>query len=284
VVLRIVMRRAVMLGAVSATAAAVALVAAHRRLESRQPADIAPPPAIEAAFVVAELFTSEGCSSCPPADDLLRRLAHEQIVPGVRVLALGEHVDYWDRLGWRDPFSSPAFSDRQSEYDARVFHTGNVYTPQLVIDGRLQQVGSDLTAVRRAIGEAARHPKAAVTVLAQADNATHVRIQVQVAPSQGVNIGGIADVIVAITEDELTSNVQRGENRGRVLKHGAVVRSLTALGSLTKLGAFAQAMSLPVAPSWIGPNIRIVAFVQERQSRRIVGAASATLDGRASNS
>jgi hypothetical protein len=273
-----------MFGAVSATAAAVALVAGHRRLESRQPADIASPPANEAAVVVAELFTSEGCSSCPPADDLLRRLAHEQIVPGVRVLALGEHVDYWDRLGWRDPFSSPAFSDRQSEYDARVFHTGNIYTPQLVIDGQLQQVGSDLTAVRRAIGEAARHPKATVTVLAQADNATHVRIQVQVAPSQGVSIGGTADVIVAITEDELTSNVQRGENRGRVLKHGAVVRSLTALGSLTKVGAFSQATSIPVAPSWVAPNIRVVAFVQERQSRRIVGAASAKLDGRASNS
>ena len=76
---------------------------------------------------------------------------HDQLVPGVRVLALAEHVDYWDRLGWKDPFSSSRFSDRQSEYEARVFHGGSVYTPQLVIDGRLQEVGSDVTAVRRAV-------------------------------------------------------------------------------------------------------------------------------------
>ena len=100
------------------------------------------------SMVVVELFTSEGCSSCPPADDVLSQLAHRQPVPGVEVLALGEHVDYWDRLGWRDPFSSPAFSSRQSTYDARVFHASQVYTPQLVIDGRLERVGSNARAVQ----------------------------------------------------------------------------------------------------------------------------------------
>src|SRR5260221_9151119 len=98
------------------------------------------------SIVVVELFTSEGCSSCPPADDVLSQLAHRQPVAGVEVLTLSEHVDYWDRLGWRDPFSSAMYSTRQSNYDARVFHRHGVYTPQLVVDGQLERVGSDVSA------------------------------------------------------------------------------------------------------------------------------------------
>src|SRR5258708_30000026 len=127
-------------------------------------------------IVVVELFSSEGCSSCPPADDVLTQLAHRQPVPGVEVLALGEHVDYWDRLGWRDPFSSPAFSARQSNYDVRVFHADQVYTPQLVIDGRLERVGSDARAVQRAIEQAATSPKAAVTVAAHRHGEHDLRV------------------------------------------------------------------------------------------------------------
>jgi len=94
------------------------------------------------AIVVAELFTSEGCSSCPPADEILSRLVQQQPVPNVTVLGLIENVDYWNRLGWADPFSSPAFSERQSEYAARVFRSSGVYTPQIIIDGSLEEVGS----------------------------------------------------------------------------------------------------------------------------------------------
>src|SRR2546422_6006607 len=130
--------------------------------------------------VVVELFTSEGCSSCPPADDVLSQLAHRQPVPGVEVLALGEHVDYWDRLGWRDLFSSPAFSARQSTYDARVFHANQVYTPQLVIDGRLERVGSNAPAVQRAIQQAATSPKAAVRVAAIRNDAHDLRVELHV--------------------------------------------------------------------------------------------------------
>ena len=113
--------RAVVFVAVLGTGAVVGLLAlGSGRPEVWPQSDIALS-SPTARTVVAELFTSEGCSSCPPADALLRRLAHEQLVPGVQVLVLGEHVDYWDRLGWRDPFSSPGFSNRQSEYEAGCF-------------------------------------------------------------------------------------------------------------------------------------------------------------------
>ena len=272
-------RRAVVFAVLGTGAVVAFLTTGSSRLEGRPQSDVALSSRTDRT-VVAELFTAEGCSSCPPADALLRSLAHEHLVPGVRVLALGEHVDYWDRLGWRDPFSSPAFSNRQSEYEVGVFHSGNVYTPQFVIDGRLQEVGTDVSAVRRAIARAAHDVKAMVGVTAQPDDAGHLRVEVQVATAPGIVIGERADVIVAVTEDELTSDVKRGENRGRLLKHGAVVRSLTALGSLTALNAFSGVTSIPTASSWVTKNLAVVGFVQERQSRRIVGAGSADVDHR----
>src|SRR5262249_33462805 len=138
-------------------AGAVVLIAGAWMVGNR--ADLSAEPLKEAnRVVIAELFTSEGCSSCPPADEELSRLLARQ-GSGVDVLALGEHVDYWDGLGWRDRFSSARFSERQSEYDSRVFKTGSIYTPQLVIDGRLQMVGSDHAAIQRAIDQAAQARK-----------------------------------------------------------------------------------------------------------------------------
>src|SRR4051794_8603518 len=187
-----------------------------------------PPPTV----VIAELFTSEGCSSCPPADTLVRQLADAQPFDGAYLIAIEEHVDYWDRLGWRDPFSSAAYTSRQSQYDARVFHRNEVYTPQLVIDGRLAAVGSDTGAIQRAIRRAAEGPKAAVdvTVIRQRDRELEVRLRVDVPPS--LTLRESAEVIVAVVEDNLHSEVRRGENRGRTLKHDAVVRRLTAVGTL----------------------------------------------------
>src|SRR5258708_20118570 len=136
------------------------------------------------SVVLAELFTSEGCSSCLPADEVLSQLVHSQPVAGVKVLGLGEHVDYWDRLGWRDPFSSAAYSARQSTYDSRVFHRNDVYTPQLVVDGQLERVGSDVDAVQRAVKQAAQAPKAVVDVVTRAgERALRVNVHVTVPPS-----------------------------------------------------------------------------------------------------
>ncbi len=229
--------------------------------------------------VVVELFTSEGCSSCPPADDVLSQLAHWQPVAGVEVLALGEHVDYWDRLGWRDPFSSAMYSTRQSNYDARVFHRHGVYTPQLVVDGQLERVGSDVSAIQRAINQAAQAPKAAVDVAVPGASDRDLRVDVHVTVPQQLTLRESADVLVAITEDNLATEVRRGENGGRTLRHSAVVRSLISVGTLSPLErTWSTSASVPVAPEWKVANLRVISFLQERASRRIVGAGVASGD------
>jgi hypothetical protein len=232
--------------------------------------------------VVVELFTSEGCSSCPPADDLLSELVHRQPVPGVEVLALGEHVDYWDRLGWRDPFSSATFSTRQSNYSASVFHNRVIYTPQVVIDGTLERVGSDAGAVQGSIKQAAHAPKAAVNVaVARVADTRELHVDVHVDVPENLAIRDAADVLVAITEDNLSTDVRRGENGGRTLKHSAVVRSLTTVGALPPNDhAWSTSASLPLAPEWKPENLRVIVFVQEHQRRRIHGAGASRLKER----
>jgi hypothetical protein len=224
--------------------------------------------------VLAELFTSEGCSSCPPADRLLTRLLARQPIPGVRVIGLGEHVDYWNYLGWRDRFSSAAYSRRQSEYQQRVFPSNAVYTPQLVVDGHFQAVGSDAGGVRRAIERAARMPRADVDVTAGAAEAGRLPVTVRV-DAGALARSGPAQILVAVVENGLVSQVARGENRGRTLKHSAVLRRLIVAGTLAA-GRHAASVktSVPIGEGWKLGRLRVVAFVQERGSRKVLGAAS----------
>ena len=219
-----------------------------------------------AAPVVVELFTSEGCSSCPPADELLARLEREQPVAGARVIALGEHVDYWDHLGWRDPFSSRQLTVRQEQY-ARALGDNGPYTPQMVVDGVAGFVGNDGRRAVAAIAKAARERKASVEI-------TYANGQVSV---QVENVGRPAEVMLAITEDNLLSSVSSGENAGRKLRHVAVVRLLRALGKAKPGVVFMAEAKLPPANQWKQQDLRVVAFVQESSSRRIVGAAAAPL-------
>lgn len=220
--------------------------------------------------VIVELFTSEGCSSCPPADALLSRLARTQPVAGADVIALGEHVDYWDHGGWADRFSSHKLTVRQNDY-ANSFRKDTVYTPQMIVDGQTQFVGSDEDAAREAIARAARRPKAHVT-LTRAGDALSVRVD-HVPPSAG---GDTAEVALAITESGLSSSVGGGENAGRRLGHSAVVRQLTFLGAVSG-GAFGAATPVHLAPGWRRADLSAVAFVQERASHHIVGAAEVGL-------
>ena len=182
-------------------------------------------PALAAARtpVLVELFTSEGCSSCPPADRLLAKLAAEQPVDGALVVPLSLHVDYWNRLGWADPFSSPAYSDRQGDY-ARRFGRSGSYTPQMIVDGNVEFVGSDEGSARRAIERAARGSSTRAFVRAEA-GATPGTLRVIVAGAAAER-GETADVLLAITEDGLVSSVTRGENAGSRLPHTAVARDL----------------------------------------------------------
>jgi hypothetical protein len=267
------------LRAFSVTGILAILIGGSFRLTGVRESSSAPPVPGHNAIVVAELFTSEGCSSCPPADEILSRLVQQQPVANVTVLGLSENVDYWNRLGWVDPFSSPAFSQRQSEYAAQVFRSSGVYTPQMVIDGSLEEVGSDAGAVYRKIAQAAKLPKAAMNIAATLmPDATAMRIEVNVEVPPEVTAREPANMILAVTENNLASDVRRGENNGRLLRHNAVVRSLQTVGDLTpSTRTWSKTTSVSIAREWKPENLKVIGFLQEQQSRRIIGAGWSTV-------
>lgn len=246
---------------------AAALAAAS---PGRPPDSLSAPPG--RVPVLVELFTSEGCSSCPPADGLLAKLQRDQPVAGAEVVALSLHVDYWDHQGWKDPFASKTFTARQQSY-ARVFGDDRVYTPQMVVDGRDEFTGSDEAKAVRTVGEAASRPRLPLTLDARAA-AGSVKISIDLPPAPAA--GEPVDVIVALTEDGLTSTVRRGENSGRTLSHAAVTRKLQTLGALEK-ESFVASGQLDLHPSWQRDRMRAVVFLQGRTSRHVYGVAAAAI-------
>jgi len=209
--------------------------------------------AAEDPFVLVELFTSEGCSSCPPADALLAEIGAGGAAR-TRTVTLSEHVDYWDHLGWRDPFSSPVFTRRQEVYSER-FRLSAVYTPQLVISGRIQVLGSDREAALAAIAAAAREPAGRVTARITSRAPGDLSIAAEARWRDGVR----ADVLVALVQGGATTRVAHGENAGRTLHHVSVVRSLSSMGS--GVGAFSGRATLRMADAALVD--RLVVFVQE---------------------
>jgi hypothetical protein len=222
--------------------------------------------------VLVELFTSEGCSSCPPADALLAALLREPPVPDVDVIPLSLHVDYWDHQGWKDPFSSKTFTARQQAY-SRIFGEDRVYTPQMVVDGRDEFTGSDAGKARLALAGAASRPHLPLTIAARTQ-ASFVRVSIDL-PAAPANSESI-DVLVALTEDDLTSIVKRGENGGRTLNHVAVVRSLQTLGTLDR-ESFVANGQLDLNRAWRPSNMRAVAWLQGQKTRHVYGAATSPL-------
>lgn len=227
--------------------------------------------------VLLELFTSEGCSSCPPADDLLRRLVQEQPVAGVEIIGLSEHVDYWNQQGWRDPFSSSRYTVRQELYVPH-FDGNGMYTPQAVVDGRFQMNGGDAPKLRDAILSAAKSPKASVQVRARTASGDRVAVTVDVRDVPP-NQSGDIDVMLALIENGLTVDVKRGENASRRLHHDAVARTLERIGTLARDAREGFFKAEPrTASTWSRANLRVVVFLQHRRSAHIIGAAAAAID------
>jgi len=229
--------------------------------------------------VVVELFTSEGCSSCPPADTLLRKMDEAHSVGNVEVIALEEHVDYWDDLGWQDPYSSHEWTVRQQRY-ADKFRQGSVYTPQMVVDGRAEFVGSRESQAIRTIEEMAGKEKAEVTVTEAKTSDGKDRVSVRVGKLPAGTGGDSPEVWLAITETGLHTAVTRGENAGEDLHHAAVVRTLRKLGTAdakNQENSFAGGADISLDKGWQRGNLRAVVFVQEKKSQQIVGAAEAKI-------
>jgi hypothetical protein len=226
----------------------------------------APQPAPPRVPILVELFTSEGCSSCPPADALLTSLSAQQPVGGAEIIALGLHVDYWDRLGWKDQGSLHEATLRQEAY-ARMFGSDTIYTPEAVVDGWSGLVGSDAGAVRRAVERAAARPHARVAVNAALDgDALSANASATSIPD---DVKEPVEMFIALVEDGVMSHVTGGENRGRELRHAAVVRALS-----TAKGASGQAR-FTLKPAWNRARLRVVAFLQGRRSEHVFGSAAA---------
>ena len=245
---------------VVASIVAAALVAGVVNADDE--AKAAPPRA-----VLVELFTSQGCSSCPPADRLLTELAADGS-RGVDVIALSYHVDYWNYIGWTDPFSSAAWSDRQRTY-ARQLARDRVYTPQVVIDGVSECVGSDRREVVRHIaGAAGRAPGAAIKADRGADG------RWTIAASLPASAEGPARVQLAVFETELTTEVKRGENAQRTLHNDNVVRRLTTLAELSPGEQWRAEHTPDLDPAWRGDRLGVALFVQSVPTLEVLAATS----------
>ena len=222
--------------------------------------------------VLLELFTSEGCSSCPAADVLLEALQREQPVDAADIIPVGLHVTYFNHLGWKDPYSSEAFTERQQGYSA-IFGDDSVYTPQIVVDGGEAVAGNDGDVVRRAIATAATRPHLPLRVTVQVTGGTlRLAIDRPAAPANAEKI----QLVAAITQDDLVSVVKRGENSGRTLHHVAVARKLQRFETLTGAASTVEAR-MPIERAWGPGGLKAVVWLQGVTSRKVYGTATSAI-------
>ncbi len=222
--------------------------------------------------VLLELFTSEGCSSCPPADQLLEKLDRDQPVPGTDLIVLSEHVDYWNRIGWTDPFSSSDFSRRQQAYAAQ-FGTDDIYTPQLVVDGEKAVVGGNWPMAARAIQQSLRESKIPV-IIGATKTENSARVHIDIPSLQGKGAKGLVYLVVAA--NHATSKVTRGENGGRELTHVAVVLSLREVAKVSGKESVSKNVQVALNSNFNANDMRVVVFVQDARTQRVLGAARAS--------
>ena len=251
----------------------IAHVYAAKRATTGMNARTASEPAARtnAAPVLVELFTSEGCSSCPPADALLARLQHDQPIPNANILVLEEHVDYWDSLGWHDRFSSHQITVRQADYVQRL-HLDDSYTPQMIVDGTDQFTGNDSAHALRAITQAAHTAKLPISLAIINTDQNHLAATASVAPAARPFPN--ADVYAALVQTSASTQVLSGENGGHTLRHVSVVRQMKRIGSLADASTTALKFSLDVPTDATPADLRLVVFLQRASDGAILGATS----------
>ena len=221
--------------------------------------------------VLVELFTSEGCSSCPPADQLLSQM-DTQPFPTLQFVVLAEHVDYWDHDGWRDVYSSPDFTQRQKLYEERL-NAGDAYTPQMVIDGLHQVNGTDRAKVSAALNTVTTERKTPVTISAISADGKTVSAHVASPAVEAIAPGHSVKVLAALALSHAETDVKAGENSHKHLTHTAVARSLTRVASLQPGEALNQDVKLKIKSGTDLKNLRLVVFLQDEGSMRVYGAA-----------
>ncbi len=246
----------------------LALLAVYAESHAASPAKSLNSSASSVAIV--ELFTSEGCSSCPPADSLLGQINLKQTNDGQLIVGISEHVTYWNDLGWKDPYSLPVFTDRQRVYAERLATEGS-YTPQMVLNGRDQFVGSDGPALARALRDDAQREHFALRIVSSTRTSDGIDVNFAVAgdPSKPV------DIISVLADDTDRSNVLRGENGGRQLQHVSVARSMTRVARVKEDVEESVHVSFPEGFSTSGGSgHHLILFAQEPNQGSILGATT----------
>ena len=226
----------------------------------------------DASPVLVELFTSEGCSSCPPADGLLQQMDASQPVPGAQLIVLSEHVDYWNQDGWKDPYSSSSLTERQSGY-VRSLGLNTAYTPQMIVDGTSELKTRGTEQLIQALRKAASAPKLSVRIPSLKVEGTSpavLRAQIEV---DGTASKHGADIYLVVALDRAESQVLRGENKGQHLAHVAVAEEFTKIGKLEKQGRLSKEVQIKLKPEIDPTNLRVIVFVQEPGLGKVLGAA-----------
>jgi hypothetical protein len=240
------------------------------RLESHAASPAGSMNTMRSSVAILELFTSEGCSSCPPADALLGQINLKQTDAGQLIVGISEHVTYWNNLGWKDPYSLPVFTDRQSVYASRLSPEGS-YTPQMVLNGRDQFVGSDGSALERALRNDAGRKHFELRILSSSSTTEGIDVKFTFTgkPSNPL------DIVAVLADDTDRSNVLRGENSGRQLQHVSVARSMTRVATVRDGGEHSVHVSFPEGLSRSsGRGHHLILFAQEQRQGAILGATT----------
>lgn len=222
-------------------------------------------------FAVVELYTSEGCSSCPPADKVFRKLTQKARENNLKIFTLGFHVDYWDYLGWPDRMSDSSYSQRQRQY-ARALNSDTVYTPQMIVNGQKEFGGYRKERLDQALDWALNQkPIASIGFdrVQFTEDQVEFQIQTERAPNESL-------MSIALVEGRIATNVHEGENRGRYLEHENAVRYFTqiSLNSLEK----GEPIHLSLDKKWKSKNLSVIAFLQDQTSMHIYAAEHFNLD------